>query len=375
MHAVSEVASHALLITGFVFVMMLVIEYLNVLTRGNWDRIVARWKWGQTAFAALLGASPGCLGAFAVSSLYMHRVLTFGSLLAAMIATVGDETFIMLALFPARTFLILGVLVAGGVLAGALADLALGKRRTTLLPHLADYRPSHAGETECLHFSGRQLLSQWRRCSPRRGWLLVLLLAFLAGVMTGAIGHHHLGVEPDAHGAREALAEPADVGQAHGDGREAEWNWVRITLLALTLAGLFVVASVPDHFLEEHLWNHLARVHVWRIFLWTVGALAVTHLVTARVNIDAVAAGNHAPLLLLACLVGLIPSSGPHMVFVTLYAEGALPFSVLLANCIVQDGHGLIPLLSQSRRAVIAVKAVKLVIALAAGVTGRALGW
>lgn len=36
--AISDSLSHALMITGFVFVMMLVIEYLNVLTEGVWQR-------------------------------------------------------------------------------------------------------------------------------------------------------------------------------------------------------------------------------------------------------------------------------------------------------------------------------------------------
>lgn len=36
--AISDSLSHAMMITGFVFVMMLVIEYLNVLTEGIWQR-------------------------------------------------------------------------------------------------------------------------------------------------------------------------------------------------------------------------------------------------------------------------------------------------------------------------------------------------
>jgi len=35
--------------------------------------------------------SPGCIGAFAVVSLYMHRMVTPSAVVAAMIATSGDE--------------------------------------------------------------------------------------------------------------------------------------------------------------------------------------------------------------------------------------------------------------------------------------------
>ena len=49
---------------------------------------------------AFLGVIPGCLGAFAAVSLYSHRNLSFGALVAAMIATSGDEAFVMFSMFP-----------------------------------------------------------------------------------------------------------------------------------------------------------------------------------------------------------------------------------------------------------------------------------
>ena len=36
---------HAVMITGFVFVMMLVIEYINVQTKGLWHNLVSDIKW------------------------------------------------------------------------------------------------------------------------------------------------------------------------------------------------------------------------------------------------------------------------------------------------------------------------------------------
>ena len=41
------VVRHALMITSFVFVMMLVIEYVNVLTQGAWQQKLTRHRWGQ----------------------------------------------------------------------------------------------------------------------------------------------------------------------------------------------------------------------------------------------------------------------------------------------------------------------------------------
>jgi hypothetical protein len=52
---------------------------------------------------------------------------------------------------------------------------------------------------------------------------------------------------------------------------------------------------------------------------------------------------------------------------VTLYAKGALPFAALLASSVVQDGHGMLPLLSHSRKVFVAVKTINLGVGLAAG--------
>jgi hypothetical protein len=80
-------------------------------------------------------------------------------------------------------------------------------------------------------------------------------------------------------------------------------------------------------------------------------------------------------VLLIAALVGLIPESGPHLLFVNMYAQQLIPFSVLLTNSIVQDGHGVLPLLAQSRRDFILVKVLNLIIGLAVGIVMLWLGW
>ena len=118
-----SILRHAFLITGFVFVMMLVIEYLNILTAGVWGTRLSRNRWGQYVLASALGFLPGCLGAFAVGAMYSHGVVTFGAVVAAMIATAGDESFVMLALFPGRAVQIFAALFVLGIVGGAAADL------------------------------------------------------------------------------------------------------------------------------------------------------------------------------------------------------------------------------------------------------------
>ncbi|MBK9170250.1 MAG: arsenic efflux protein [Bryobacterales bacterium] len=329
----------AVTITGFVAVMMLLIEYLNVLSVGAWQRRLADRRWGQYLLAALLGAVPGCLGAFAVVTMYTHGALTRGALAAAMIATSGDEAFVMLALIPEKTPAVFGVLFLLGAFVGALVDWVAGPRATR---EPADCLELHPAD-RCLCLPSVRVIGQWRQCTAARGTLAVALGLYLVAILAGEIG-------------------------------DAEWTWIRVSLAAVSAAALFVVVTVPDHFLEEHLWRHVVQRHAPRILLWTLGALAAMHLVTDILHVEQAIREGRWILLLAACLTGLIPESGPHLVFVTLYANGTAPLSVLLASSIVQDGHGMLPLLAHSRREFLVVKAINLAAGLGVGALAMAGG-
>jgi len=79
-------------------------------------------------------------------------------------------------------------------------------------------------------------------------------------------------------------------------------------------------------------------------------------------------------VLLLGALIGGVPESGPHLIFVMMYSQGLVPFSVLFTASFVQDGHGMLPLLSYSVKDSILIKAFNLVFGIAIGATLFALG-
>jgi len=73
MKGVFLILKDAIIITGLVFVMMMVIEYINVASRGIWQNRLSGNRWKQYIVAGLLGAIPGCLGAFTVVALFSYR--------------------------------------------------------------------------------------------------------------------------------------------------------------------------------------------------------------------------------------------------------------------------------------------------------------
>ena len=290
---------HAIMITGFVAMMMVLIEYLNILSRGVWQSELRGGRWKQYLLASFLGATPGCLGAFAAVSLYSHREISLGAVVTAMIATSGDESFIMLSLIPKQAPLIFIILLFIGLGAGFLTDMLIPEKMDK---HEACNHKFDLHEEESCHcFPWGQLREQWRHCSSSRGILCFSLSLFLFTIITGELG-------------------------------PSIWNWIRVTLVIVSSTALFIVSTVPDHFLEEHLWKHVVRNHVPRVFLWTFGTLLLMHLLLNHLQLEVWLQEKQFIVLLVACLVGLIPESGPHLIFLTLYVEGTVPLSIFLAS-------------------------------------------
>jgi hypothetical protein len=65
---------------------------------------------------------------------------------------------------------------------------------------------------------------------------------------------------------------------------------------------------------------------------------------------------------------------GPHLIFVMMYAQDLLPFSILFTASFVQDGYGMLPLLSYSLKDSVLIKVFNLAFGLIAGGALFALG-
>lgn len=332
-----EVIKQSLIITCFVFIMMLLIEYVNVQTQGSWQASLKKNKFSQYLITAFLGATPGCLGAFSVVALYSHKTVSFGALVTAMIVTSGDEAFVMFSLFPLKALWLTLTLLGIGLIVGYLTDLIFTKKEfmSNKLMHDLDLHK----DKECQCFPSGKVWKQLKSITFQRALLLGTILLLLFAIIFDSF-------------------------------KTNELNWIKITFLVSAIFALFVVLTVPEHFLEAHLWEHIFKKHLPRIFFWTLGALLVIQLLTQYLDLEVWIKSNYIVVLIVAVLVGIIPESGPHMIFVTLFAQGSIPFSILLASSIVQDGHGTLPLLAVSKRGFIMLKIINVIIGFVIGVIG-----
>lgn len=347
---------HALTITAFVLAMMLLIEYLTVQTKNNILKYISKNIWWQVVIAALLGVIPGCLGTFVAVSLYAHRVIGFPALVTVMIASSGDEAFVMFSEIPEQALYINIVLFAVAIIVGFILNLIFKDKNFMKLSN----NMLHSHKTpDCVCFDKKKLIEEYKNISFERVLLLAGAFAFLFFILTGKIGHGHGG----EHGEHHSFFQPKTI----------------IFLIVGSIM-LFIVATVPEHFLIEHLWKHTIKKHLLRIFLWTFGALLVIEIFIPLLNLSEETFKNISEnyfilLLLVAVLVGFIPESGPNLVFVFLFASGFIPLSILIANSVVQDGHGGLPLLAESPKSFVYSKIINMVVGFLIGLAGFAIGF
>jgi len=320
-----------LMITVFVLFMMVVIDYVNVQTKNLWAEKMQKSPMLQIIVAALLGITPGCLGAFTVVSLYTHRMMGLAGLVTVMIATSGDEAFVMFALFPGKALLLNFVLLVIAIATGWIVQRFTRNNK---------YDSSHGfiihEHENCRCFVKGTIIPQLKNLSFERAVLLLFTVLFIILLSTDIIG-------------------------------SSAWDWKKITFFSGSVFLLFVFATVPEHFLKEHLYHHIIKKHLLRIFLWTWGVFIALHFIQTNALLNNLVQDNTYILLLIAVLIGIMPESGPHLLFVTLFSQNLLPFSILLANSIVQDGHGMLPLLAESRKDFIKVKAINMLVGFLVG--------
>ena len=399
-----EVLRNAVLITGLVLIMMLMIEYCNIGSHGS---LFARLKSSginQVLIGTLLGLVPGCIGGFAAVSLFTHKLLSFGALTAMMIASSGDEAFVMLATMPLKALLLFAILGALAIVTGLVCDRYLFKEQNfAFCPDGYEIHKEHDSSIAS-PFRLSSYKDALRRPSRERLLLLAGIALFVVALLSGFAGHDHAGHDHAVH-QEAALHEEAMLHQEaehnHDLHQEAAHNhalhghathqeslqeiieerhlstftlhlldeeWMNCLFAIMSIVTLLFTATAKEHFIKEHLWHHVIKRHLLSIFLWTLGGLAVCQIGVQYLNIEEWVSSNMIFVILLAVAVGIIPESGPHLVFVTLYLNGIVPFSVLLANSISQDGHTALPLLASSRKTFLKAKAVNIIIGAVVGI-------
>ena len=351
-----------LAVTVFVAAMVLLFSWLQYVTAGRfvvWIRENTRF---QPVIGAMMGLTPGCGGAIIVMPMYAKGYVTYGTVIATLIATLGDAAFVLIgAVFQDSSFVTPVIVVhLTSFLVGVLWGYGVDKLEVTPSAPLGRFGPKFGtdeplgeeaakameGEDSLIEDLPREIPEGWGYRVLHQGyrvwWAITAVGLCLAILLL-------IWYAQDPEYSPELVWDPTT--------RDGIVTWVGLIGTSLSII-LYISsknffaddteATIGDKLnsLDEtlvHAASETAFVTFWVLIAYLVFEFGM--ILSGISEADMSEHGSGAAAVLLAATVGLIPGCGPQIIAITAYIEGVISFPALVANAISQDGDALFPLL------------------------------
>ena len=351
-----------LAVTVFVAAMILLFSWLQFITAGRFVVWIRENRRLQPVIGAMMGLTPGCGGAIIVMPMYARGYVTYGTVIATLIATLGDAAFVLIgAVFQDSSYLTPVIVVhATSFVVGVLWGYGVDSIEITPTTPLGRFGPKFGtdeplGEEVAKAMEGKDsLIENLPRENPegwgyrvlhqgyRIWWLVTAVGLCLAILLLGWYAQ-------DPEYSPELVWDPTT--------RDGIVTWVGF--IGTTLSIILYVSSknffaddteatIGDKLnsLDEtlvHAASETAFVTFWVLIAYLVFEFGM--LLSGIKESDMSEHGSGAGAVLVAATIGLIPGCGPQIIAITAYVEGIISFPALVANAISQDGDALFPLL------------------------------
>ena len=351
-----------LAVTVFVAAMVLLFSWLQYATSGRFVEYIRERKRLQPVIGALMGLSPGCGGAIVMMPMYARGYVTYGTVVATLIATLGDSAFVLIgaavtdSTFIAPLLAVHAISFIVGVTWGYFVDMT----GTTPRKPLGRFGPIFNQEEPQIEPEGESPLDDLSREVPEglgynilhQGyvlWWIVTLLGLVFAILLLVWSGQ------DADYSLELAYNPLTL--------NGFITW--IGLLGTTLSIILYIAqknwfaddteaTIGDklHSMREtmvHAASETAFVTFWVMIAYL--AFESMLLFSGLSEQDMANYGDGFIAVTIAAIIGLIPGCGPQIIAITAYTKEIISFPALAANAISQDGDALFPLLVRHKAA------------------------
>ncbi|WP_406733923.1 putative manganese transporter [Vibrio scophthalmi] len=287
----------------------------------------------QVAFAALLGALPGCGGAIIVTTQFVSGRVGFGAIVAVLTATMGDAAFLLLASKPDVGLAV----VAMGVVVGCLSGWAVNAihKDDFLRPELKEAFQARACkansaptqlEEKAINLQG----TFWK-------WLIV------PATIIAGLGSFQVDINQLLHLPEMSI------------------EWIGTVLIIVSMLLWAMTKEIEDYEStvsedKKCVFSHplqKAAQDTNFVTAWVIVAFMAFELTTyfGHIDLPSVFSGWGVYMPLMGLAVGLLPGCGPQILVTSLYISGAAPLSAQLANSISNDGDALFPAIALAPKA------------------------
>jgi len=351
-----------LAVTVFVAAMVFLFSWLQYATSGRFVEYIRSKKKLQPVIGALMGLTPGCGGAIVMMPMYARGYVTYGTVLATLIATLGDSAFVLIGAaitdssFVAPLLAVHAISFVAGVSWGYLVDMTgttpnqpLGRFGPTLGQAKPDEETVNESPLDDLSREepgglGYKILHQGYLI-----WWTVTLIGLVFAILLLVWS----GQDPDY--GLELSFNPTTM--------DGFITWIGLVGTSLSIILYFAQknwfgddteATIGDklHSMREtmiHSASETAFVTFWVMIAYL--AFEFGMLFSGISEQDMSNYGDGFIAVLAASFIGLIPGCGPQIIAITAYTKDIISFPALAANAISQDGDALFPLLVRHKAA------------------------
>ena len=266
----------------------------------------------QVPTAGCLGALPGCGGAVVVITAFARGNITLGAMVAALIGTMGDAAFLLLAKEPTTYVKVMVISIISAIVCGWLVDRL----------HRGDLYSSD------IRFLGHKVIGNLRYRD--KTYIMIAIPGLILGTMQL--------MQIDLYGLGPVVLSIGLVGAALSVS-----VWAISPVNAITLS-------------KDHPFTRTTEETSF-VTVWVIAAYLAYEYAYAFFGLDLAGLAEAAWIFLplLAILIGFVPGCGPQILVTTLYLSGIIPFAALIGNAISNDGDALFPAIALTpRMAVIA---------------------
>ena len=360
-------------VTVFVGAVLILFGYVDFKLSGRLVKKIEESKKIQPIIGSFLGLTPGCGGAIFVMPLFPKGTVSFGTIVATLIATMGDSAFVLMSVMPFEYILVSIISFIVAILTGYIIDyFNFGDR---LLEKFHSQKRIKS-PLELVHEDLDHTMVPLNHIGHEEGDQIDLILHH---TIRGHQEHHTIGYR-FTHGTYKLYWIVIAIGLGFGilDLFQVDLNNLFIpnlgTILGVSGTALSIImmimskkfiqsdtheeSELKSFSLKEtviHSAQETAFVATWVFFAYLVYELFILVLGSGNYGageaiITSFLSQTGLSAVLIGVLVGIIPGCGPQIILVTLYTKGLIPFAALLANAISQDGDALFPLIAIDKR-------------------------
>jgi len=355
----SAAADSFIQVGTFVAISLLLFGYINYRTQGNLIRQFTNHKKLQVLIGAFLGLTPGCGGAIIVMPLYLRGQVTFGTVVATLIATMGDAAFVLIVSMPKEYIIVSLLSFIPAIITGYFLDffkighnIITPQTEQTLEQKSAIFRPEQtdfcedSDKTICQDKSTKiqKTAYHFRHSSGYVIFWFLSILALPLGIL------NLMQVDFDTAFTIKNLSIIGFCGTMFS----ILYNLISKHLIADDT--LPEVRSKQQSLKETlvHSAEETAFVIMWVFIALLVYSITV-ELLGGEEIIERFVKQTGYLVILAALFVGLIPGCGPQILLAALYTQGMVPLSALVTNAICNDGDALFPIIAMDKKSALRV--------------------